>query len=350
MGKRRLSLLAVGLMVATVLLAATGAGGAKLQGAGKVEVQRANTAGFLRLGKARGYRNFLYMPNKRVVLFYAIRIQRLKDDAFGLTYSIYATRNRGNLEHGVVRARFGSMGRASLRFRPSGRVREDDPQAGCEGGAETVEFGSFAGRLSFRGEGNYFHVSSPRGKAYLARSPRLRCRKGQAAELQPRSLRKYVAPTPLFHDDDSIALLYASTRSHGRYVGITAMHPEGSPPGADVELGIVDSRQGMAIGHSVYLEGPAETLLTSPPGVHPATATLAPPAPFYGKATYSEEAGAWTGTLGVRLAGLRLPLTAPGYRVHLCVVNPLRDKDGCEFFKAEPPYFERPAGVGRALR
>jgi hypothetical protein len=342
-------LLAVGLMTAAVLLAATGAGQAERRPAGKFEVQRANTVGFLRLGKERGYRSFLYMPNRRIVLFYAVRIKRSKYDGFGLMYSIYATRNRGNLEHGVVRARFGSLGKVSLRFRPGGRVRKEDPQGACEGEAATAEYGSFAGHLSFRGEGDYFRVSSPRGKAYLARSPRLRCEKGQADEPQPRSLRKYVAQNPLFHDDDSIALLYASTRSHGRYVGITAMHPEGSPPGADVELGIVDSRRGMAIGHGAYLEGFPGTLLTSLPGVHPATAALAPSAPFYGQAAYSEETGAWTGTLGVKLAGLRLPLTGPGYRVHLCVVNPLRDKDGCEFFKAEPPYFERPARLGREL-
>jgi hypothetical protein len=336
-------------MVAAVLLAVAGSGEAKLGRAGKIEVQRATTTGVLRLGKERGFRLFLSMPSPRVVLFYAVRIQNLDDDAFSLTYAIYATRNLGDLGHGVVRARFGSLGRASLRFRPGRQVHGDDPPGGCEGGTETAEYGSFAGHLSFRGEGNYFHVSSPRGKAYLLRSPRLRCEKGQAAEPPPRSLRKYVASSPLFHDDDSIALLYASTRSHGRYVGITAMHPEGSPPGADVELGIVDARQGVAIGHGAYLEGFAGTLLTSLPGVHPATATLAPPPPFHGKAAYSEETGAWTGTLGVDLAGLRLPLTGPGYRVHLCVVNPLTDKDGCEFFKTEPPYFERPARLGRVL-
>src|SRR3954470_21185354 len=102
MGRGRLSLLAVGLMIATVLLAAAGPGEAKLQRADKLEVQRANTGGLLQLGKERGYRIFLYMPNKRVVIFYAVRIQRVGDDGFGLTYSIYATRNRGELEHGVV--------------------------------------------------------------------------------------------------------------------------------------------------------------------------------------------------------------------------------------------------------
>jgi hypothetical protein len=106
----------------------------------------------------------------------------------------------------------------------------------------------------------------------------------------------------------------------------------------------------MAIGHGVYLNGPPGTLLTSLPGAHPATATLAPPPPFYGGAAYSEESDAWTGSLGVKLAGLSLPLTGPGFHVHLCVVNPLRDRGGCDFFKMEPPPDERPAGPERGLR
>lgn len=351
MGRRRLALVAVGLVVMAMLLTVIGTGQARPRHAGKFEIQQADTAGFLRLGKERGYEIALYMPNDRVVIFYAFRIERLKDDFFNATYSIYAVHNLGDLEHGVVRARFGSMGRVSLRFRPSGQVqRKRDPQRGCEGGEEITEDGRFVGHLSFRGKGNYFHVSSAKGEAVISRSPLLRCEKGYASESQPRSLRKYVAPTPLFPDEQSIALLYASTRSHGRYVGITAIHPEGSPPGASVQLGVVEPRRGMAIGHGVYLDGPSGTLLTSPPGRHPAAATLAPPAPFHGKAAYSEESDAWTGTLGVEFAGLSLPLTGPGFHVHLCVVNPLRDRDGCEFFKAEPPPDERPARPGWALR
>jgi len=106
----------------------------------------------------------------------------------------------------------------------------------------------------------------------------------------------------------------------------------------------------MAIGHGVYLDGPAGTLLTSLPGAHPATATLAPPPPFYGEAAYSEKSDAWTGNLGVNLAGSKLSLTGPAFDVHLCVVNPLRDRDGCEFFKAELPPDERPARPGWVLR
>jgi hypothetical protein len=333
-----------------VLLSATGPGEARPRRAGGFEVQQANTAGFLRLGRERGYRIALYAPNDRVVILYAFRIERLKDDRFAFIYSVYAAHNRGNLEHGVVRARFGSLGRVSLRFRSNGRMRKRDPQPECEGGPEITEYGRFVGHLGFRSVGNYFHVSSAEGEAYVAHSPRLRCKRGYASEPQPRSLRNYVGATPSLPDENSIALLYASARSHGRYVGLTAVHPEGSPPGAEVQVSIVEPRRGMAIGHGIYRDGPPGTLLTSLPGAHPATATLAPRAPFYGKATYSEESGAWSGTLGVRLVGLSLPLTGPGFHVHLCVVNPVKDRDGCDFFKAEPPPDERRARPGWALR
>jgi hypothetical protein len=343
-------LVAVGLVVGGLLLVATGSGQARMRHAGKFDIQRADSSGLMYLGKERGYELALSMPNDRVVALYAFRSEKSKGDFSNFSYALYAVRNLGNLEHGVVRARFGSLGSVSVRFRPGGRYRKHGPQSGCEGGLTTTEGGRFVGHVSFRGEANYFHVSSARGAAYVAHSPRLKCQRGQALDPQPRSLRSYVAPTPVLPDEQSIALLYASSRRHGRYVGITAVHTKGSPPGADLQLGIVEPKHGMAIGYGAYLHGPPGTLLSSLPGVHPATATLAPSAPFSGEAAYSEEASAWTGNLGVKLAGLDLPLTGPGFHVHLCVVNPLKDRDDCNFFKAEPQYDERRARPGLALR
>jgi hypothetical protein len=342
-------LIAVGLLATVVLLAAAGAGQAKSRG-GKVEVQRARTEGFLWLGEQKGYELVLYMPSNRVVLVYAIRDDQVKDDLFGISYSIYAARNRGNLKDGVVRARFGSLGSVSVRFRPSGRMSRRDPGSGCEGGSRISQRGMFVGHVSFRGEGDYFHVSSSRGKGYVSRLPRLECKKGQAEPPVPRSLRAWATPVLAIDDRDSIALLSASARDHRRQVRISAKHADGTPPGAVVQVALSEPRRGMAIGHGAYLQGPRGTLLTSPPGAHPAAATLAPPAPFFGKATYAEESGSWTGNLGVTLAGLRLPLTGPDFDVRLCVVNPLKDKDGCDFGKAEPLSVGRPARPGWALR
>jgi hypothetical protein len=159
-------------------------------------------------------------------------------------------------------------------------------------------------------------------------------------------LRAYVVLSSFFSTEGSIALLYASARRHGRFVGVTAGHREGAPPGAELRFGSFESRGAMAIGRYALAEAPQGTLLTSLPGEHPATATLAPPAPFFGEARYREKsahAGTWTGDLGIDLAGLRLPLTGSGFHARLCVLNPLKTRSGCDFFKAEPEYDERPA-------
>jgi hypothetical protein len=348
MGRGRLSLVAAALAVVTVLLGAAGAGEASSRSGRKTEIQPARTYAFLDLGKEKGYRIALYMPNKRIVVFYAFRLDRGKGGSLGIRYSLYAVRNLGDLGQGVVRARFGSLGRVDLRFRPAGKVSRDDPQRGCEGGMETSKSGSFVGQLSFRGSG--FHVSSSRGSAYLTHSARLKCEAGQAEEAAPGSPRRYVTPSPLSSDGDTIAFLDASGHSHGREVRISALHEAGSPPGAEVQLGIAESRDGVAIGHGIYLEGFPGTLLTSLPAAHPASAALAPPAPFFGKGVYSEENRSWSGSLGVKLAGLTVPLTGPGFHVRLCVANPVKDKNGCDFFKGEPSFDERAVRPGRSLR
>jgi len=349
MGRGRLFVVAVAIAVVAVLVGAGGSGQASSRG-GKVEIQPARTYGYLDLGRQRGYRLVLYVPNKRVVVIYGFRFESAEGGGLGIRYSLYAARNLGDLARGEVRARFGSLGRVDVRFRPTGKVDEDEPQSGCKGGSEVARYGSFVGQLSFRGSGDYFNVSSSKGRAYIAHSPRLRCEPGEAEEASPGSPRAYVKPSPLFSDNDSIALLDVSGRSHGREVRISALHEEGEPPGAEVQLGVAESRHGVAIGHGIYLQGSRGTLLTSLPGAHPATATLAPPAPFFGKGVYSEEKASWSGSLGVRLGGSKVPLTGPDFQVNLCVANPIKDRNGCDHFKGEPPVDERVARPGWALR
>ena len=214
-------------------------------------------------------------------------------------------------------------------------------QPGCEGPPALIEYGRFVGRAVFRGENGYLGISLSGGAGLIGRSFRLRCKKGQADEQPPGSLPGFVAPGSFLAGEGNIALLYASSRRHGRYVGVTAGHQEEEPPGAEVRVGSFERRGKMAIGRYGVVDGGAGTLLTSLPGVHPATATLDPPAPFSGRADYQEEAvdsRRWTGTLGVELPGLRLPLTGPSFHVRLCVLNPLyAPRKGCDFFKAPPP-------------
>lgn len=337
-------LLAVVLAIALLLVIFAEASEAAPR-APRYEVQQANTSGLVTLRERHGYSIGLYMPSAGVAMFFVDKFEQ-GDNTFTDAHSEYVVHNRSSLARGVIRARLGSLGRVSLRFRPNGHVRKHKTPF-CRGPAPFTEYGTFVGGVRFDGENDYLHVSFSRGKGEITRSFRLRCKKGWASDLSPESLREYAAPGLSFDFSPgrgTISLLYAAARDHGRSIGIRAAHQEGSPSGAEVQLGTVESRGGMAIGRAAFLEGVPGTLLTSLPGVHPATATLAPPAPFFGEANYLENSAtshSWTGTLGVELPGLTLPLAGPGFYTSLCVVSPLKTPDGCDFIKQKPLRPER---------
>ncbi|HEU4739959.1 MAG TPA: hypothetical protein VFS54_12890 [Solirubrobacterales bacterium] len=338
----------VGLVVAIALLAVPGGAAAKLRPGAKYEIQPARLAGYMDLGKRNGYRVGLILPDERTAVLYVYKI-KWAGDRSSFTATTYAVRNQASLASGAIRARFGSLGRFSLRFRPNGRVeRQETVQSGCEGSPAFTEYGRFAGRATFRGERGYLRFSLAGHAGAISHSFRLRCERGEADERPPGSLLGYVAPGSFFSSEGNIALLYASSRRHGRFVGVAAGHLEEEPPGAEVRVGSFEQRGRMAIGHYGFVYGGRGTLLTSPPGAHPASATLDPPAPLSGQASYQEEAAdsrRWAGNLRIEFPGLKLPLTGPGFRARLCVLNPLyAPRTGCDFFKAPPPPAdERPA-------
>lgn len=334
-------LVLVDLAAAVVLVAVTGVAQAEPGD----EVQPAITVGSVDLGKVGPYRIGLVMPTNRVAIFYAFRfkVKRGKGLLASSAYA-YAVHSRRPLARGAIQARFGSLGIFSLRFQPNGRVRKDRGQGGCIGRPSITEYGRFVGHARFDGGGDHLHFSLAGGEGSISRVPRLRCERGEALDSPRGSLRAYVAPGSFFATQGDIALLYATSKEHGRYIGITAGHKEESPPGAEVRIGILESKREMAIGRYVVAEGPPGTLLTSLPGVHPAAATLAPPAPFFGEAIYEEKAAdspEWAGNLGVNLPGLKLPLTGSSFHTRLCVISPLKTREGCDFFKAKPPVDER---------
>lgn len=336
MGRGRLSLVAVSLVAAAVF-AAAGTGQAKPRHAG-MEVRPADASGYVLLGKRGGYDIDLYLPDKRVAILYVSSFEEAGGSVAGAT-SGYAVHTKEPLTGGVVRAGLGPLGRVSLRFRPNGRIRRHHLERGCKGRPAVTEYGRFVGHVSFDGEGGYLRASFNSGRGEITRSYRLVCNQPRAYGSGPQSLREYAMPNIGFsYPPPSIALLYAAARDHGRSIWIRAAHQEGSPPGAEVQVGSLESDGGMAIGRSAHVDGFPGTLLTSLPGVHPATATLAPPAPFYGEANYLEKSPTshgWTGTLGVDLPGLTLPLTGSGFYTSLCVVG-LKVRKGCDFIKPKP--------------
>ncbi|HWC08804.1 MAG TPA: hypothetical protein VG458_07105 [Solirubrobacterales bacterium] len=335
----------IGLLAACCLLAATatfGANAASARPAGEdTEVQRPRTGVGVLLESGRQQLLGLSFPTPKLAVLSVLQATG-DDGGRGLASASYAVRAQRRA-NGVLRADFGPIGRVAVRFEPTGRVQKGRRPAGCKGPRPTRELGRVRGTISLEGEGGYFRVSSQAGLAMRERSFRLVCRKGRATNVPPNlNLRELVAPTfsiSFSSSGGNIAVLNAAAKVGGRSIALRASHEEGGPPGAEVQVSSLESGHGLAIGRGLSLTGGKGTLRTSLPGAHPATATLAPPAPFFGAASFFETSArshSWTGSLGVHLPGLDLALTGPRFHTSLCVLSPLKSPRGCDFAKPKP--------------
>lgn len=94
-----------------------------------------------------------------------------------------------------------------------------------------------------------------------------------------------------------------------------------------------ERHEGVAISRQVFLID-EETVLLSPLGVEPVTASVALPPPFFGSASLEQGPGAapvWSGDLTVNLPGARrLPLTGPGFQGVSCRTANVSAFEECE--------------------
>lgn len=307
------------------------------------EVQRPRTAAQAILGASNGYAVGVYFPTPKLAALYVFAPAGAGEER-GFAQAVYAARTRSRLVDGELRADFGPIGHVALRFRPNGKTRRGRIQEGCRGPRPLRESGRVRGTVKLEGEDGYFRLSTAAGTAERERSFRLLCERGRAINVPPNlQLRELVSPgfSVIWTSGGggTNAVLSVAAKIAGRFIGLRASHQEGSPAGAEIQLATLESGHGIAIGRSLVLDAGKGTLRTSLPGAHPATATFAPPKPFYGEASFVETSAtshSWTGSLGVRLPGLDLPLTGPRFATSLCVLSSLKAPNGCDFTKPKP--------------
>jgi hypothetical protein len=301
-----------------------------------VEVRQPTSSAHLFLGDQDGYDVGMAFEEPGFAVLY---VDVLDQWTQGYVETTYGAHLRGSLARGKLRARFGSVGSVSLRFRPDGKLRRGHHGKNCEGPRPRREGGHFIGRISLRGEGDYFAVSARRASGELDRTFRTRCHvQRQRPQAPEESLGERVAPSLGFFfgtGGGSLAMVEAQAKEHGRGIGLRAAHMEGSPPGAEVEAGTFEYKGRMPVGREASVpQSPAGTLVTTLPGEHPAVGTLKPGAPFTGEAEYigtSPASHSWTGSLAVKFPGLVQPLAGPVFASAMCVSSPLRDPIGCDF-------------------
>ncbi|MBS1886296.1 MAG: hypothetical protein JSU06_03820 [Actinobacteria bacterium] len=225
---------------------------------------------------------------------------------------------------GTLDVKIGPLGHFRGRFVPT-KSKTEKPRRGCTGEPTLTATGYFVGSFDFRGERGYTVVHARRVPGSVTHHGAVRC-KAPAAPRGHRSPRQAKRERELEErefrliagDSNSDVLLMADL------VGVPkkfSTHPavfmasatSGRPSSFFVNRTAVVFDVGPNAASAFQVPNLAEPL---------AEATLQPPAPFSGSATFhldGPHSASWTGALAVELPGVgKVPLTGGGIGAGLC--------------------------------
>jgi hypothetical protein len=206
-----------------------------------------------------------------------------------------------------LEARFGKLGRISFDFKPTRTVRVTPPPAGCRGGPERLVEGVFTGSAHFHGERGYTTIDAARVKGQEEYLPELTCsfRAGRVSGREHRPPSPFSGLDKLERESEigHVAVLQAKGNQH-ELAAIATSPPKAQAKSAAYFFAAVEERRKhLRISRVAAVKAPPAAFTFD----HEAgTATLTPPAPFTGTATFQrtgKEAKTWTGSLAVSLLG-----------------------------------------------
>ena len=224
-------------------------------------------------------------------------------------------------------ASFGRLGRLAVRFRPSGRVRHRRLSHRCfpeRPPLVSSRLGDFRGTIRFDGEHDYTELLAHRASGGLgdpdsntAKLPGCEYRASKAQRVREERAVTLQASNP----DPPVSLLVS--KSFGQFAELPA--PSGTPPGErDLFLALcLEAPNGLKGPRKILILRTAAALApTADFSFAPdlSQATLTPPPPFSGSASFQRAATGptWSGDLGVSLPGLgTVSLSAPGTKAQL---------------------------------
>jgi hypothetical protein len=217
-----------------------------------------------------------------------------------LVYSFH-----GRVSAAGIHATIADLGTIELRFKPSGKTRRGKPPHDCSGPRATQIEGHFVGEFDFRAESDFTEIHLRSAKGSLA---------APGWHYPGQSIKTFVREAP---SGTTYTFLQASEpgRPGGftAFAGVDAEHPE--PLGAELSAAARTHRGPVTVDHLAVALAKNAFSFDSPL----TTATVTPPKPFSGSATYCRacEAGSqWTGDLSVRLPGIGRPLALTGSDYH----------------------------------
>jgi hypothetical protein len=224
----------------------------------------------------------------------------------------YQARGRRTSRDGIE-VRFRGVGRVSIEFRQRGRARRSPPAEDCEGRGNITRHGAFIGTIRLHGERGFTDVDSDRAAGEVVDSFEEVCRNGGGEGGQ--------------RSDLQTAILDASTaRGRGLTSFLAAKLTSSSIPDFNLthySASIFQRRGPMTVTRSVSKAAQPDSFELGEPAERPTTATISPPAPFTGAATFQltgKSAATWTGDLAVEFPGLAGPvsLAGPKFSSELC--------------------------------
>lgn len=211
------------------------------------------------------------------------------------------------------------LGRVAVRFEQTSETPVTFvPEKGCkaEGKSATLR-GVFRGTIELHGEGGYTTVERQSAPGQIEVTPKQVCR-----------LPKHHRPPP--HEtleELNIEYLSAGREMSGGSLSFdafgTGLKLAGGDPATDFSATYTHKRGKLTIFASTRILGEEKGLfsLTAPEGT-PTEATVDPPAPFSGAATFKLESptkASWTGDLSVEIPTLgTVSLTEPGFWAGAC--------------------------------
>jgi hypothetical protein len=191
-----------------------------------------------------------------------------------------------------VTARFGGLGELDFRFTPKRNGRVD-----CSGSEEGEAV--FEGSFDFTGENGYVHIEADRAEGSFQVYP-------EPKNCTPKRLAQRVASYHPFYSERGATLhARAVSRAEGSAREVTVFDDGRRRPHKVVlDAYLAERREGMGVARGVQLTARSSAFRWN---LEKGTATLRPPAPFTGSATFTRRGhdghGTWRGSLGMPIFG-----------------------------------------------
>jgi hypothetical protein len=230
-------------------------------------------------------------------------------------YSVEYSRRVQVGADGRIDTKLPGVGRINVRFIPT-EVRHRPVADNCKGAATLIKLGVFRGRIAIHGAEDYTHVVRDAARGKVIQEHREVCDNGPSHPGRtPKEGEGPLDPTLIAGDEGpaGITEFSADRFDFGPNFG-----------GSDVLFAahFRSFERGLLTTSSAAVS--ADPSLFSVTGTTPPLegATVAPPAPFHGSASFhldTPTSASWTGDLGVELPGVGpVALTGPEFRSGLC--------------------------------